>query len=276
MTFEELYYLVASQGKPWTPADLAGLHGVSFGVNHAAGLRPDGTVAAFGDNSEGQLEVGDWRDIIQVSCGKSHTVGLRRDGTVVGAGSDRDGQLNIGAWHDIVSIATPYWQTVGVRRDGTTVDVGFNYDGPNRHDLSSFENVAKVFSGSIHVLCLCRDGMVMGTGGYGFDPAINEHVYSPECVTGAWFDIVDVACGKDHSVGLARSGRIYTGGPNDGYGTGQDYGQLAFSDVTDGARIAAAGNTTILAHRDGRIEARGFYRYDSLAPELGLRRYDQA
>ncbi len=270
MEFEELLTEIAAINKPWKPEQLRGLKSVSFGVNHAAGIREDGTAVAVGDNSAGQLEVSAWTDLVQISCGKSHTVGLKRDGTVVAAGDNSDGQRNVQEWKDIVSIGTPYWQTVGIRRDGTTVDVGYNYDGPNRHDLASYRNVVRVFAGSIHVLCLCADGMVMATGGYTFDPAINEHVYSQECVTAGWHHIVDVACGKDHSVGLRADGALYA------CGSGEDYGQWQVSDIKDAIRIGAVGSTTVIAHADGRLEARGFYRYDSLRPERGIRVFHSA
>jgi alpha-tubulin suppressor-like RCC1 family protein len=71
------------------------------------GLRSDGTVVAVGHNVFGQLNIGEWRDIIQVSAGPYHTVGLRSDGTVVAVGYNEAGECEVGDWTDITQIAAP-------------------------------------------------------------------------------------------------------------------------------------------------------------------------
>ena len=53
---------------------------------YTVGLKADGTVVAVGDNTDGQCEVSDWRDIVAISAGYGHTVGLKADGTVVAVG----------------------------------------------------------------------------------------------------------------------------------------------------------------------------------------------
>jgi len=55
---------------------------VAAGGGHIVGLKSDGTVVAMGDNNDGQCNVGNWTDIIQVAAGCVHTVGLKSDGTV--------------------------------------------------------------------------------------------------------------------------------------------------------------------------------------------------
>ena len=94
--------------------------------SHSVELKSDGTVVAVGDNSDGQCNVGGWRDIVAVSAGGSlivgfHTVGLKSDGTVVAVGSNRKGQCNVGDWRDIVSISAKDGCTVGFKADGTVV-----------------------------------------------------------------------------------------------------------------------------------------------------------
>jgi len=54
---------------------------VAAGYMYTVGLKTDGTVLAVGSNNDhGQLDVSDWRSIIQVAAGGYHTVGVRRNG----------------------------------------------------------------------------------------------------------------------------------------------------------------------------------------------------
>ena len=71
---------------------------VAAGSGHTVGLKADGTVVAMGDNGDGQCNVGNWTDIIQVAAGCLHTVGLKADGTVVAVGDNSFGQRNVSVW----------------------------------------------------------------------------------------------------------------------------------------------------------------------------------
>jgi alpha-tubulin suppressor-like RCC1 family protein len=61
-------------------------HTIAAGYGHTVGVKADGTVVAVGLNDEGQCDVDNWTDIIEVATGNFHTVGLKADGTVVAAG----------------------------------------------------------------------------------------------------------------------------------------------------------------------------------------------
>jgi S-layer homology domain/Regulator of chromosome condensation (RCC1) repeat len=102
---------------------------VAAGFAHTMGIKSDGTVVAVGNNVGGQLKVGSWRDIVQVTGGEVRTVGLKSDGRVVATGSNERGQLNLGSWSDIMQVTAGVAHTVGVKPDGTVVAVGLNEDG---------------------------------------------------------------------------------------------------------------------------------------------------
>ena len=88
---------------------------VAAGGGHTVGLKFDGTVVAVGDNSNGQLKVGLWNNIVQVAAGGNHTVGLKPNGTVVAMGYNGWGQLNVDSWTDIVQVAADGDHTVGLK-----------------------------------------------------------------------------------------------------------------------------------------------------------------
>ena len=60
---------------------------ICAGAYHTVYLRSDGTVAAFGKDTDDRCGVEDWTDVIAISA-ESHTVGLRSDGTVYATGCD--------------------------------------------------------------------------------------------------------------------------------------------------------------------------------------------
>jgi len=82
---------------------------VSVGGQHIMGIKTDGTLWAWGFNSQGQfgngstsgnqttpIQVGTDSNWLQVSAGGAHTMGIRTDGTLWGWGSRVNGRLGVG------------------------------------------------------------------------------------------------------------------------------------------------------------------------------------
>jgi hypothetical protein len=65
---------------------------VSVGGNHACGLKSNGTIACWGDNSSGQLNAPSGA-FNQISTEGFHTCGLKSDGTLICWGDNTLGQL---------------------------------------------------------------------------------------------------------------------------------------------------------------------------------------
>lgn len=118
---------------------------ISFGNNHIAGLKTDGTLWIWGSNLNAELGLGKdctrkehptcldpkqrW---ISVSCGSTHTIALRDDGTLWGWGYNGYGQLGLGIDMKVVYTPTQIgtdddWRTVvcagqhsmALKRDGS-------------------------------------------------------------------------------------------------------------------------------------------------------------
>ena len=73
---------------------------MEIGSFNIAGLKNDGTVIVRGSNDEGQCDVGNWKNIIDISVGGFHTVGLKKDGTVVAVGGNSYGQCDVESLED--------------------------------------------------------------------------------------------------------------------------------------------------------------------------------
>lgn len=87
---------------------------IAAGRRHSLGVRADGTVAAAGAGTAGELRVKDWADVVAVAAGsvhaapntgQSHSVGLRADRTVIATGWNGDGQCAV----DHATTPPPCW-----------------------------------------------------------------------------------------------------------------------------------------------------------------------
>jgi hypothetical protein len=105
------------------PDGLAGLVEVSVGFNHLCVVRGDRTVACWGDNAGGQLNVpAGLADVAQVSVGYVHSCALKRDGTVTCWGDNSKGQLAVPAGlANVVQVHVSNAQTCALKDDGTVV-----------------------------------------------------------------------------------------------------------------------------------------------------------
>ncbi len=183
----------------------------SAGGGHAVMVREDGTCAAIGDNSFGQCEVGDWRDIVQVSAGNTHTVGLRADGTVVAAGANAlsaqdkkaPNPCAVGSWRDVVWVEAHGDSTLGVRKNGKVVAAGrVKRIAP---DIPSLRDAVRAYVTDKGVYALKENGKVQ----IAFDKDFNARGSFWRDPT-RWSKLVDMISWGDGLIGLREDGSILT------------------------------------------------------------------
>ena len=209
---------------------------ISTASYHTVSLRSDGTVVATGNNSIGQCDVGDWKDIVAVSVGLSHTVGLRSDGTVIAIGNNEDGQCNVSNWKDIIAISAGESFTMGLRADGTVVATGSNYFG--QCEVDDWKDITAIAAGETCAVGLHSDGTVVATEGH----------------VGSWKNIVAISAGLSHIVGLRSDGTVVA--TCDDLPAFDD-GECNVSDWKDIVAISAGGGFTVGVHSDGTVVAVG-------------------
>ena len=178
---------------------------VSGGKDHTLALKQDGTLWAWGGNSEGQLgvaettttvsapiRVGSDSDWAAVSGGRYYSLALKKNGTLWAWGANGNGQLGLGD---------------GTQRTAPT-------------QVGSDSDWAAVSAGSDHTMALKKDGSLWGWGYNGngqLGLCDTRQRLSPTevCADTRW---AAVSCGNGSTLAITSSGRLLAWGYN---GNGQ-------------------------------------------------------
>ncbi|AYV82548.1 MAG: chromosome condensation regulator [Hyperionvirus sp.] len=238
---------------------------VACGINHTMIRLKDGTLMACGNNSCGQLGIGDliekWvfteikgidKYVTHVACGDYHTIIRLIDGRLMSCGRNEQGQLGHGdernrnmfteikeSPRNIASVICGGFHSFILLTDGTLMSTGFNSAGAlglgdklNRNTFTKIpgipKNIAKVKCGTYHTIIRLTDGTLMASGKNA----------SGELVLGDYIDryvftkikmiknIIDVTCGVFHTIVTLADGTLMSYGDN-------RYGQLGLGDKLD-------------------------------------------
>ena len=176
---------------------------VSAGANHVMGLKSDGSLWGWGDNSYGRIgdgnlegwgppnslprhdpiRIGTDTDWISISAGVVHTMGLKADGTLwawganggaLGDGTteDRAAPIQIGTDSDWISISAGVRHSMALKADGSLWGWGVNFDGQlgygpleiRNRPIRILENVVEVSAGTNNTIALLSDGSLWAWG----------------------------------------------------------------------------------------------------------------
>uniref|UniRef100_A0A8C7BSE5 HECT and RLD domain containing E3 ubiquitin protein ligase family member 6 n=1 Tax=Neovison vison TaxID=452646 RepID=A0A8C7BSE5_NEOVI len=192
---------------------------VSCGKEHSLAVCYKGRVFAWGAGSEGQLGIGEFKEInliprkiktltdikiIQVSCGHHHSLALSEDGRLFAWGSNSHGQLGLGK--ECPSQASP-------------------------QRVRSLDGIplTQVAAGGAHsfALSLSGDSFGWGSNREGQLALLLVQSSKPRSV-GALknLGVVYISCGYEHTAVLTQTGKVFTFG-------GNSYGQLGYSPTAE-------------------------------------------
>lgn len=231
-------------------------------TNHSLFLTKNNTVMACGENTNGQLGMGNTDSLFtptlipnltnvkQVDCGLKHSLFLMDDGTVMACGYNAYGQLGMGNTEDlsvptlipnlnnVKQINCGTYHSIFLLNDGTVKVCGYNYYGQLGRTgvanltiptlMDGVTNVKQV-AGQYSTMCLLEDGTVKvcGMNTYGQlgngDSGVN--VFSPTLLSDL-SDVSKIACSRYHSIFLLNDGTIKTCGAN-------SYGQLGIGGTAE-------------------------------------------
>lgn len=211
---------------------------ISAAENHSLGLKDDGTVVATGQNDDGQCNVEDWTDVIEVSVGDSHSLGLKSDGTVVATGYNYYGQCDVDDWTDIIAISAGALHSLGQKSDGTVVVAGKNSTGK----VEEWEDIIAISAGDSYSLGLKSDGTVVATGNNDYG----------QCNVGDWENIVQISTGNTHSLGLKSDGTVVATGSS-------TYDQCKVDGWKNIIAISAGGSHSLGLKSDGTVVTTNYH-----------------
>ncbi len=226
---------------------------IAAGGSHSFAVKDDGTVRAWGDDSQGRLGLGrkpespvplrvtDLAGFTAVSAGADHVVALGSDGTVWTWGSNSVGQLGLG---------TTAQRTV---------------PGPNR--VPGLTDIVAIDAGAYHTVALKSDGSLWAWGhniGGEVGDGTRTDRFAPTRVTGL-DGVIAFSVGWDHTIALKADGTIWTWGGNLYWQRGHDGQAPAPIEGLAGVVAVAAGSIHSLALLDdGTVVEWGYrcFRFD--------------
>ncbi|HLE17979.1 MAG TPA: carboxypeptidase regulatory-like domain-containing protein [Syntrophales bacterium] len=215
-------------------------------TTHTLYLKNDGTVWAWGNNSNGQLgngtmtqsatpvQISGLSSVVAVAAGYAHTVALKSDGTVWAWGNNSNGQLG----------------------NGTTTDSGIPVQ------ITGLSGAAAIAAGYAHTVALMTDGTVWtwgnnSNGQLGDGTTTDSHIPLPTWLPG----VAAIAAGHSHTVALMNditNVSVWAWGNNSngqlGNGTTTDSAApVHVSNLSGGTAIAAGSYHTVALKDDGTV-----------------------
>ena len=292
---------------------------VACGYNHTAIVKIDGSLWTCGDNSYGELGLGNTtqktaftqvttninNDVKYVCCGNHFTYIIKNDGTVWSCGDNTNGQLGLGNTtqkttftqvttniDDVKQIVCGYYFATILKSNGSVWTTGYNDVGQlglgNNSTKTSFtqvttnidNDVKQIACGENYLVALKNDGTLWTTGynyygQLGINSTTNVNKFT-QVTTNINNDVKQIACGRHHTFILKNDGTVWSCGNN-------TYGQLGINSTTNKTSFTqvttnidndvkqiigdAANHHIIILKTDGSVWTCGYNNYGQLGFE---------
>ena len=240
---------------------------VAAGFAHTVVLMEDGTVRAFGDNSFGQTEVGEWQNVVYVAAGAYHTLGLTADGRVLACGDNTHLQADVGFYSGVRAIAAGDYASFLLLDSGQVMATGYlSYDF-----LNELNGVQAISAGSYGLLVQTADGLHASHPGLALNAdcelfavsrgyAVGADAAGTTCSTTAlvpqWTGVKRLTASENAVIGLTEDGTVlaHAFGRNNQASFQFDQPVLAASAAPNHYAFLLPDGKLEIRYADGRME----------------------
>ena len=222
------------------PTNLGPCRAITAGRSIVVVIKENGTVAAWGDSQEGNLNVpSDLGTCKAIAAGGYHVVAIQENGNVRSWGRYiGNPPINLGVCKAIAAINN---RTMAIKEDGTVVGWGEAHYGEN-NPPSNLGACIAISLGYIHSIALKENGSIIGWG--------NNIVGQLNIPTDLGI-CKAIASGDTHGMALKADGEVIVWGQN-------QYGQCNVpSNLGNCKAIAAYSNHSIALKENGTVIAWG-------------------
>ena len=180
--------------------------------------------------------------------------GLKLDGTVVGKGKEFNNKCDVMTWKDIKAIAVGDEHTVGLRADGTVVatagDPFKRLERPDSENLVNIDSRGFVSHWEDVVAIAAGKSHIVGLRADGTVLASGDNLFG-QCKVSGWKEIVSIQAGGSRTVGIKRDGTVVASGRN-------NHGQCNVSEWRNIISVAMGDLHTVGLRSDGTVVAVGY------------------
>ncbi len=208
--------------------------------DHSLALRQNGSLAAWGLNTNGQCNVPAGNDFVSIATGNFHSLAIREDGTIASWGRDTEGQVsNTPTTSDFVAVSGGYYHSLALRDNGTLVGWGAN--SYNQTTVPTGNDFIAVGAGGFHSIALRLNGTIVAWG-RNWNNVLNVP---------AGNDFIAISAGYYQNIALRSNGTVVVWG-------GNEYNQVTHTPTTNDFMAVSTGLGHSMALReDGSITCWG-------------------
>jgi hypothetical protein len=211
---------------------------VSAGGFHSCALKTDGSVACWGFNAYGQGTAPSGTNFAQLSAGAGHNCAVKTDGSVACWGLNDQGQATPPAGTNFAQVSAGAYYNCAVKTDGSVACWGLNDQG--QASAPAGTNFAQVSAGEAHTCAVKTDGSVACWG-------LNS---SGQASAPAGTNFAQVGAGEAHTCAVKTDGSVACWGDNSS-------GQASAPAGTNFAQVSAGQYHTCAVKTDGKVACWG-------------------
>lgn len=170
---------------------------IAAGEKHSVFLHSDHTVTATGDNSNGQCDVGEWKNVKRIVAQDDMTIAITQDGAVLSTSPFQYVQSVSSTWTSIVDVCVcGIFELIAVDADGFVHSTLFSQ---NYSFLNDWTNVLCIASNRYGAVYAVQENGAVLTGGKSISQIVTQ-----------WNDMIYIYADIQQIIGINNNGDILT------------------------------------------------------------------